>query len=162
MDNSKEYIKQLLDKYWNSESSLEEEHILTAYFNQPDVDQEFEAFKPLFNYFDEQRRLTIDLEDQIMSKINDAKPEGKVIRMPWRRVISIAASVLIFISLTFSIFQYRQNNKGNIGFADTYQTPEEALEQTKAALLYLSQRMNKASDQATKSLHKTQNLNILN
>jgi len=162
MDNSKENINQLLDKYWNSESSLEEEKILVAYFNQPVIDQEFEAYRPLFNYFDEQRQLTIDLEDQIMSRISDNKEKGKIIQLPWRRIISIAASIALFFSVSIAVFQYRNQNNHQMDMVDTFQTPEEALEQTKAALLFLSQRMNKASDQAAKSLSKTQSLNILN
>ncbi|MDZ4707365.1 MAG: hypothetical protein SH818_03095 [Saprospiraceae bacterium] len=162
MDNSKEYIKQLLDKYWNSESSLEEEKALAAYFNQPEIDQEFEVYRPLFNYFDEQRQLTIDLEDQIMSRISDKKEKGKIIQMPWRRVVSIAASIALFLSVLLATFQYRNQNNREMDMVDTFQTPEEALEQTKAALLFLSHRMNKASDQAAKSLSKTQSLNILN
>lgn len=162
MDNSKENIRHLLDKYWNSESSLEEEQTLTAYFSQPSVDKEFEAFKPLFNYFDEQRQLSVDLEDQVMARISSSKQKGKVIQMPWRRVISIAASLLLLVSMGIAVFQYRQNQNSRQAFADTFQTPEEALEQTKAALLYLSNRMNRASDQAAKSLSKTQSLNILN
>jgi len=162
MDNSKEYIRQLLEKYWSSESTLEEEHTLASYFNQLAVDKEFEAFKPLFNYFDEQRKVSIDLEDQIMSRIAQSESKGKVIHMPWRRVISIAATILLILSVPIAISQYRQHNKQALVITDTYQTPEEALEQTKAALLYLSRRMNKASEQATKSLSKTQSLNILN
>jgi hypothetical protein len=164
MDNSKENIRQLLDKYWSSESSLDEEKALASYFSQPEVDQEFEAYKPLFNYFVEQRQLTIDLEDQIMSRITYTKEKenGKVINMPWRRAIAIAASLALILSVTIAISQYRTHAKRDMGMVDTFQTPEEALEQTKAALLFLSQRMNKASDQATKSLSKTQSLNILN
>jgi hypothetical protein len=164
MDNSKENIRQLLEKYWNSESSLEEEKTLATYFNQPEVDQEFEAYKPLFNYFDEQRQLTIDLEDQIMSRISGSKEKekGKIIGMPWRRAISIAASLILILSVAIGVSQYRSQAKRDMGLVDTFQTPEEALEQTKAALLFLSQRMNKASDQAAKSLSKTQSLNILN
>lgn len=168
MDNSNEHIRPLLDKYWSGDTSLEEEKILTQYFNQASVDKEFEAFKPLFNYFDEQRQLSVDLEDQIMARIAGSEkktigePKGKVIPLSWRRVAAIAASLLLILTVSFGISQYRQTGKSDMVMSDTYQTPEEALEQTKAALLYLSSRMNKASEQATKSLSKTQSLNILN
>ena len=46
MDNSNEYIKALLDKYWEGDTSLEEELQLHLYFNQSKVDPALKTFNP--------------------------------------------------------------------------------------------------------------------
>ena len=44
------YINQLLERYWNCETSLEEEGILRAFFSQKDVPAELRQYQPLFAY----------------------------------------------------------------------------------------------------------------
>lgn len=44
------YIEQLLERYWNCETSLEEEQILRSFFSQKDVPDTFAAYAPLFVY----------------------------------------------------------------------------------------------------------------
>jgi hypothetical protein len=43
-----EQIAPLLDKYWDGESTLEEERLLKQYFNGPSVDPRLESVAPLF------------------------------------------------------------------------------------------------------------------
>ena len=44
------YITQLLERYWNCETSLEEEAILRTFFSQKDVPAELLPYKDLFTY----------------------------------------------------------------------------------------------------------------
>ena len=44
------YISQLLDCYWQCETSLEEEEILRAFFSQKDVPVELSKYRALFAY----------------------------------------------------------------------------------------------------------------
>ena len=44
------YITQLLERYWNCTTSLEEEQILKAFFSQDDIPAELLKYKPLFDY----------------------------------------------------------------------------------------------------------------
>ena len=43
------YIKQLLERYWNCETSLEEEDILRTFFSQEDIPSELESYKALLD-----------------------------------------------------------------------------------------------------------------
>lgn len=162
MNNSKKYINQLLDKYWAGETTLEDEKILAAYFNTGQVDEDFKPFKPLFEYFDQQRQVSVDLEDQVMERIRSKRIETKVIRLTWKRALAVAASLILLVTAGISTYRYQLSKKDTLVMQDTFESPEEALEQTKAALLYLSNRMNRVADQTTKSLEKTENLDILN
>ncbi|MDD2504292.1 MAG: hypothetical protein PHG58_10675 [Clostridia bacterium] len=44
-------IRELLDKYFNGETSLDEEKMLREYFSGNQTDAEFEQYAPMFNYF---------------------------------------------------------------------------------------------------------------
>ena len=44
------YIEQLLEKYWNCQTSLEEEHILRTFFAQKDIPESLKVYKDVFNY----------------------------------------------------------------------------------------------------------------
>ena len=44
------YIDQLLEKYWNAETSAAEEQILRAFFAQDVLPAHLARFKPLFDY----------------------------------------------------------------------------------------------------------------
>ena len=43
------YIEQLLERYWQCETSLEEESILQTFFAQKEVPTEFLKYKGLFS-----------------------------------------------------------------------------------------------------------------
>ena len=44
------YISQLLERYWNAETTLEEEEILKAFFRQDNVPADLLRYKALFSY----------------------------------------------------------------------------------------------------------------
>jgi hypothetical protein len=44
------YIKQLSDRYWKGETTLEEENILKTFFSQKDVPAELMKYRDLFIY----------------------------------------------------------------------------------------------------------------
>lgn len=44
------YIEQLLERYWECETSIEEEAILRAFFLQKEVPAELARYKSLFVY----------------------------------------------------------------------------------------------------------------
>ena len=44
------YIEQLLEKYWNCETSVEEEQILRSFFRQKELPEHLLRYKSLFAY----------------------------------------------------------------------------------------------------------------
>ena len=74
---TKEYIAKLLDKYMDGTSTLEEEDILTAYFQGQDIPQEWADYQQLFQ------------------EIEAMKPQSKV-RKRWIGW-SVAASVAVLL-----------------------------------------------------------------
>ena len=44
------YISQLLDRYWQGETTLEEEQILRSFFSQLCIPEELQKYRSLFIY----------------------------------------------------------------------------------------------------------------
>ena len=61
------YIEQLLERYWECETSLEEEQILRSFFNQKDVPARLLQYKEVFAIADEDKenRLSDDFDERI-------------------------------------------------------------------------------------------------
>jgi hypothetical protein len=64
----------LLDKYWQAETTLEEEKALADYFHGPSIDPELESYRELFAYFEEEARVmpNPDLGDRILERLGIA------------------------------------------------------------------------------------------
>ena len=43
------YIEQLLERYWEGETTLQEEAILRTFFSQPDMPDHLRKYQPLFS-----------------------------------------------------------------------------------------------------------------
>ena len=121
------YIKQLLERYWNCETSLEEEDILRTFFSQEDIPSELESYKALFTYElgeGKNEALGDDFDEKMMDIIEgeeSQKPEkAKVISLTERLkpLFKAAAMVAIFLTLGNAAqvpFQKDDEYVGNTG-----------------------------------------------
>ncbi len=115
-------IEQLLEKYWNGETTLDEEKTLKAYFERHPEAPEAQYFRKIASD-------RVRLPDKVFIH------PGRKVRRAW---LSIAAAVLIaLISLPF-IFQ--QQTKVDPYAVDD---PREAFEITRASLMMISKGLNK-------------------
>lgn len=154
-------ITQLLDKYWEGETSLQEEEQLKQYFSNGKVAPEHLQFQPLFQFFKDEQDVMIsdDFEKRLLNQIEN-EPQSKVRNLNWMHSIrSIAAVGIILLG---GVFIFNQINKPAIvnpvaasddRFSQYEITDEkEAYEATKAALLLLSGKMKKGTSKASKGL----------
>jgi hypothetical protein len=144
------HIEQLLEKYWNCDTSLEEEQYLREYF-RGDVPESMKEVAEVFRYFDKQQKQQVnspDFDAAIRKQIKQHRPEGKVIRM-FYSYGRIAAGLLVVVAATYFVRQeVRKAYPPEI--ADTYSDPKLALEETKKALMMISKGFNKAQREANK------------
>lgn len=63
------YIETLLEKFWNAETTDQEEATLKEYFNQDAVDPIFDYAKPFFVVMDESAEIVPDLTASVMHKL---------------------------------------------------------------------------------------------
>lgn len=65
------YIEQLLEKYWNCETSIEEEQILRSFFHQKEVPAHLLRYKLLFAYQEAEKEVKLgdDFDSRILAEI---------------------------------------------------------------------------------------------
>lgn len=143
-------IEQLLEKYWNCETSLEEEQQLRAHF-RGEVPESMKEVADLFRYFDEQQKQQVehsDFDAVVKMKIKQQRPDGKVIKL-FYNYGRIAAGLAVVVAATYFVRQeVRKAYPAEI--TDTYSDPRLALEETKKALLMISKSFNKAQKEVGK------------
>ncbi len=65
------YIEQLMERYWEAETTLEEENILRTFFSQKDIPAEMEQWRPLFSQNSEET-LDDDFDIRMLEAIADS------------------------------------------------------------------------------------------
>jgi hypothetical protein len=79
------YIEQLMERYWNAETSLEEESILRTFFRQENIPAEMEPLRALFADEASQQTLDDDFDVRMLEMIGE-EPTAKSTKA---RVVSI-------------------------------------------------------------------------
>jgi hypothetical protein len=99
------YINQLLERYWNAETTLEEEEILRAFFSQVDIPAELERYRPLFVYEQTQPKTDVldeDFDERMLAMIEEptTKVKARTITMKQRLMPLFKAAAIVAIILT--------------------------------------------------------------
>lgn len=121
------YINQLLNRYWDGETSLEEEDILRAFFSQDNVPAELMRYKPLFCYEATQAKRDVlgdDFDARILAAITERKPvKAQVISMGQRFKPLLKAAAMVAILLTLG-------NAMQVPFSRAQATPSATMTAT--------------------------------
>lgn len=132
-------MKALLEKYWLAETSDEEEVELKAWLAEHPI-PENPQLNTLFQYFREEKKVELDagFDKRITSLTNT-----KSISIRWLSPLLKIAAALIII-FTAAYFLSRNESEKSIAYTDrdTYSDPQQAYQETKRALLLVSERLN--------------------
>ena len=138
------YIEDLLERYYDAQTSESEEQCLKDFFFNEDVPLHLQKEKEMFLQL-QAIQVPEELEERLSEQIDQwAIQERFVVKVsPKRRFLqigSIAASLLVLLSMGWYIYnpQTRQ---------DTCTTPEEAYIHTEKALTMFAQALNKGVKQ---------------
>lgn len=82
------YIEQLLERFWEAETSQQEEEILKAFFSQEELPEHLAKYKGLFVY--ERQQAQIGLGEEFDKRIIAALDEEEVGTTPKLRVVKAA------------------------------------------------------------------------
>lgn len=148
------HIEQLLEKYWECETSLEEEKILRDFFNQAEVPDSLKESAVLFRYFEHQRQHKLNdaaFDTSLKTKLNPA--QGKM-RSLYMSSLRIAAGISVVVA-SFWLVRTQLRDSTPQEVADTYDDPKKAFEETKKALQMISKNFGKAEKAAS-------NINMIN
>ena len=149
-------IRKLLDKYWEGESSVQEEIQLREFFNGTEVPEDLKSYQPLFQFFkmEQDKRLDEDFDKRLIQQLESSeKPSAKIRRLPFY-LLRIAAAGLLLFSVYFVSQQPPFKTDKAIVTNYDEMTPEEVYAQTKQALLLVSAKLNKGTDVANDGLSK--------
>ena len=119
-------IENLIEKYFEGETTIAEEKELQTYFSSEDVAQHLDQYKAMFGYF---------------ASAKEQKFEQKIPFLAIKRNLawlSIAASIVVLLGM-FTFYNYNMNQNQDLG---TFDDPQKAFEETQKALNLLSKNVN--------------------
>lgn len=120
-------IEILLEKYFEGETTLQEEKELKAYFSSNNVAPHLDVYVPMFTNFQKQKEIQF-------TKALPLQPR-KQNNVKW---IGVAASVVVLFGTL--LYFNNQNTSKDLG---TFSSPEEAFLETQKALHMVSLEVNK-------------------
>lgn len=173
-----EKIKELLEKYWAAETTLEEERILAEYFRQTEVPAGLEAMQGVFAWRDDEAGVKVgaDFDRRLLRRIGEMERGGvesrvermegagsKGIRLMFRFAAAAAIILCLGIGLLVPVMSPgpRQSSvvakKTATTITDTYSDPQQALAAVRQALLVASVRINEGKHITQKNITRFHN-----
>jgi hypothetical protein len=150
---AEERIDLLLEKYFEGETSIEDEQRLKTYFNGEEVEEEHKQFAPLFNYYSEAQTEVLEKSLSIH--------KAKTLHIVRRSMMGIAAGLVILLASVFVMDNYQSQQQANaLAISIEEAEAEEALETTMEALAFLGIKFNKGTE-SLDQLKKLQRADIL-
>ena len=137
---NEEELKELIQKYYNGESTEEEESALRLFFRKNDIPRGYEAEKVIFGYYDVSESIpepSRDFEAQILAAI-DASAKRTGLRRFVIPLISAAAGILILFGAYFFFTGRTDTN-------DTFTDPKIAYLETVKILHNVSSQLNQGA-----------------
>jgi hypothetical protein len=148
-----EQIKILIEKYFEGETSLEEEAELSTYFNSDRVGEELKTYQPLFAFFKIEKQIVLPQKTQ----------DAKIVSFDFRKVLKISriAAILVLAASSFWWFNKQKvvlNDTSIVAVLDkndlndTEESPEIAYQKAKAALMLVSSKMKRGTDKGAEGI----------
>lgn len=151
-------IQQILDRYWDGESTLEEEKSLKEYFLSENVHEDHLIFKDLFVYYKDAAENSFAGELEVPAKLKKSS-KIKVVTIT-RRLISVAAIFTLFIASVFIIRNEMTKSKQQ-SYTYEIEDPEEALEVTLRALALVSGKLDKGANTMLNGMQNIEKADII-
>jgi hypothetical protein len=128
----------LLQKYFDAETSIDEENELITYFSSENVDESLKMYVPMFSGMKElSAEKYADLEDDLMNHILESEHREKLkYRRMWQVVSGVAASVLV-VMLAVNYYTSRTQ------WSDTFSDPNQAYVEASKTLEFVAGKYNK-------------------
>ena len=148
-------LNRLTEKYYQGESTEDDEKALKAFFSQDNIPESYETEQTIFGYYMASAEIpepAPDFETRILERIDksDSKIRYKRLRKYILPSISVAAGLLI---LAGSYFFFINRNEP----LDTFSDPDLAYDETLKILMDVSSQLN----QGTRALEPVRRINEL-
>ena len=147
-------IRELVEKYWSGDTTLEEEALLRQYLATEEVPADLKKEAALFRYYQAQtrfRNLDAQFEERITRRIQRKQsPHWCITYRPIMRVAAAVVMIVVAAMLLKTEWLDTHEETPPLATEDTYEDPRLAYEQTKEALLLMSSLMNEGAQHMEK------------
>lgn len=137
--------KQLLEKYWNGETTVEEEQWLSDNIARKDPSLTEEERR----YFEQLKAFSTLSPDEAFDMTMFDKTSGsetKVVQVSYfRKIRNVAAVVLLLATAGTTMYHFSEVNEQVAVVSTEQEEAEKAFELAKQSLLLISQKMNKGT-----------------
>lgn len=138
-------IRLLLKKYWNAETSLDEETMLKRYFAENPSGPEAIYFRLLKN----ERVISVPPNSQMETPVRKMRTF-----IPTLRYAATIAVIILAGFLLFSIFKNQPHQtRADLVFQDSFEDPEKAYAEAKEALLLVAAKIQTTQKRAAKNIN---------
>lgn len=142
-----EKIRKMLERFYQGETTLEEEKFLEDYFSSTTVPEELLPDRELFQTFGSSIGSIVvpdDLNRKILNTIDrEERKETRTRRISLFSLSGLAAGLLVMIAVY--LFFLRTDEPALLAsneYADTFEDPMDAYEEAKRTLAYVSTKLN--------------------
>lgn len=118
---SHQQIEDLLDKFMNGQTTLEEEAALSNYFRTHDVPQEWEDYRVMFGYFDR------GMEGELVTPREPSQSLARLMGRRWWGIASAAAIAAVIVGST--MFYHPSTTNQPVVAKDTQEETQDAASQ---------------------------------
>lgn len=129
-----QYIEQLIERYWDCQTTLEEEQILRSFFKQDDVPMHLMQYAPFFAHeaAEKNEKLGEDFDKRIlaMTAEESKKVMAKQIKLltrisPFFKAVAVVAVILTISNIAERALQNNSASGTTVGVTDTYTRKED-------------------------------------
>jgi len=139
MNTNEEKIRQLLDKYWNCDTSTEEEKILADYFNDNSDASGFDLYSTYFQW--------LGNETKVKSEQKHTVPLPHSSVFAWfYPAVKVAAAVLLLLTVGIGFYTHFKQEQEFDRLTETYSDPEDALRKTRDVIEKVSSVLQLVED----------------
>lgn len=139
-------IKYLLEKYYNGETSIEEEALLKHFFTKEVVPEAVAPDRDMFLMISEQPKVDdeIIIEDILSETHKWQQIEAKRRKVHGYRAAILSSAATIALAIGFTLFFTIKSNTKSL--VDTYDNPQMALLETQRVLALVGSKISQVSD----------------
>ena len=110
------YIEQLLERYWNCQTTLEEEEILRAFFNQEDIPAGLIKYRGLFVYEHQsvaEESLGEDFDEKVLALVSEERGNARITILsrftPLLRAVAIVCFLITLGAIVEHSISYQES-----------------------------------------------------
>ncbi len=125
-------IEELIEKYLEGNTSLQEENQLKIYFSSAEIPSHLKEYKAIFGYYK-------DAKNEVSKEITLPKKKNN------KKWFGIAASIVLVTMIATYLYKNTTKNEN----LDTFESPEEAFVETHKALQLVANNINSGMENVT-------------